>query len=189
MCNWVFEICYVALTPMRSIGRKETIMKKQKSKQNKLRVFFAVTVTSVYRVVILGTKKTPYLKKIAYRGGESGVKVGGRIENGTMISVGNQLILFVPEGHGPTSPMTSVERDIAKVNTRYWGGRTSKVVALFLNKDDSFSCSGSENLHGNDPRWEYSTIEVLRAIGEDHPYCSITNYPDMRLMPKEDWRQ
>ena len=138
--------------------------------------------------MLLGEPGTPYLVKIACNG-DSAVGVGKRIDNGTMISVGNQLWLFVPEGSGPTAPTSTFQREISLVSNCYWGGQTSCVVALFMNGKDAMACYRESNHVWCDPRWKNNSIEVLRAIGENHPHCSITNYPDLILIPKQDWFQ
>jgi hypothetical protein len=144
-------------------------------------------MTSVYLAKIMG-KGVPLLIKIACHDKTSGVGIGESISNGTMISVGKQLILFVPEGSGLISPTSTEQREIAQVNTGYWGGCTSEVVALFDNREKAMQCSSSENLQPCDPRWKEDTIAILRAIGEDHPHCSITTYHDLRLMPSKEWQ-
>ena len=152
-----------------------------------LGTFYAVTMTSIYRAVI-NEKGAPYVEKIAIRAGQnSAVAVGERFSNGTMLSVGPQLILFVPEGHGFMSPMTSVEREIANVNTQWWGGGTSGIVALFLFENDAVVCGRADNLTSGDKRWHQNTVEVLRAIGENHPFCSVTKHPEMELVPVREW--
>lgn len=154
--------------------------------KERLKSFFAVTKTSVYRAVIDGEKEVPYLEKIACKG-KSKVAIGSRISNGTMVSIGRRLQLFVPEGSGVVSPCSTVEREIAMVNTHYWGGNTSEVVALFLKEEDAIVCSKNGDVVALDPRWRDKTVEVLSAIGDDHPCCSISNNSDLRLMPKEEW--
>ena len=94
--------------------------------------FLAVTMTSVYHVKDGIDEKGnqyggPTAQKIALRG-ESKVPVGGHLKNGTMLAICDQLIMYIPEGGG----ITSFERKIELVNTRYWGGNSSQIVALFL---------------------------------------------------------
>jgi hypothetical protein len=162
--------------------KKNTVEKKELGK------FYAVTMTSVYKAVAVG-EGVPYLEKIARRDKASPFRVGARIENGTMISVGANLYMFVPEGCGPTSPNSTVEREIARVNTRYWGGHTARIVALFLKRKDALLCNRAENLVANDSRWREQTIEVLRAIKDDHMYFSITTWHEFELIPASEWRQ
>lgn len=153
-----------------------------------LKEFFAVTLTSVYRARIMGKKGIPSLIKIACRDGRSEIKVGSSISNGTMISVGKQLTLFFPEGSGVISPTSTYQREIASVNTVYWGGSTSQVVALFCSKARAMRCNNAENLQPCDPRWKKDTIATLRAIGKNHPFCSISTFSDLWLMPPDEWQ-
>jgi hypothetical protein len=154
-----------------------------------LRYFYAVTTTSVYRATAkLGSPVR--VEKIALnRGATSKAAVGTLLRGGDMLSVGKQLIAFIPEGGGILGPSVSVERDIARVNTHYWGGNTSSVVALFLEEKDALTCSESPDLVPCDPRWESQTVEVLRGIGSNHPVFSITNWPELRLLPSEKWME
>ena len=163
-------------------------LKKHSMKTKPLKIFFAVTRTSVYRAVIDGEENVPYLEKIAKRIGDaSKVPVGNKIDNGTMLSVGKQLWLFVPEGSGFISPTSTIQREIASVNTNYWGGHTSSVVALCLKEKDARICLEKEYFGRQSQRFAKHTITVLRAIGENHPFCSITDDSEMRLMPKRQW--
>jgi len=82
------------------------------------------------------------------------------------------------------------------VNTRYWGGNTSDIIGLFLERKDAEACFQVGNLIPLDPRWRTQTIATLQAIGSEHPYCSIATMIDGRfecpvdaLLPKEEWQQ
>ena len=143
-----------------------------------LRKFYAVTLTSLYEVEVLG-KKIPVLEKLALRG-ESSIPVGGKfIGEDKILSIGRQLILFIPEGGGYIG---SFERKIEQVNTRYWGAQTSPIIALFLKKNEAEKCFKSENQQECDTRWVKETKEVLKAIGEEHPAFSICHWPEMELV-------
>ncbi len=148
-----------------------------------LKEFYAVTMTSVYRALIDGSMGSPALTKIAARD-RSRVVIGGKINNGSMLSVGMYLKLFIPEGGGTTS----FKREIGLVNTKYWGGGTSAVVALFLTKEDALACNEAQEHRPCDPRWRKETVDVLRAIGKNHPYCSISTSPECQLMDPKEWQ-
>ncbi len=155
-------------------------------KSKELKEFFAVTMTSLYHIQD-DVGGYPEVKKIALKE-DSRIGLGVTLKNGTMVSVGNQIIVFIPEGHGWMSPMTSFVTELPNVNTQWWGGRTSLVVALFLKKTDAKQCYDSTNFRPCDPRWRESTLETLRAIGKDHSHFSITRYPSLRLIdPDEIW--
>ena len=155
-------------------------------KSKELKEFFAVTTTSVYHIQD-NVGGYPEVKKIALKG-ESKIGLGATLKHGTMVSVGEQIIVFIPEGHGWMSPMTSFETELGKVNTQWWGGGTSRVVALFLKKADAMQCHDSSNLQPRDPRWRENTLKTLRAIGKDNPHFAITRTPNLQLMnPNEIW--
>lgn len=148
-------------------------MKKDKKDSTSyvLNGFQAVTITSLYHAAIYGSKGVPVLTKLAQRNGcESKVAVGSRLTQGTMLGVAQKIVLFVPEGGG----ITSYQREFLLVNTRYWGEHTSDVVGLFLRKEDAERCMTTNDVKPCDERWRKETVETLKAIGRDHPYCSIS---------------
>lgn len=157
--------------------------------ETKLNKFYAITdSSSLYEAVIGGEGDIPHIIKIDMKG-ESKAPIGFKMSDGTMIAICKSLIMFIPEGGG----MSTTERQISMVNTRYWGGSTSLIVALFITEKEARFCL--ENHMGKDHqqyrnRWKEATIEVLRAIGNDHPYCSIeTTSPNLWLIPSDEWRQ
>lgn len=105
-----------------------------------LHVFYAVTLTSLYEVKDRrnSTDPSPVAKKIALKG-ESNIPIGSELENGTMIAITCQIQAYIPEGGG----MTSIQRRIEDVNTRYWGGHSSAIVALFTNKSKVYHTNNS----------------------------------------------
>ena len=156
-----------------------------------LKVFYAVTKSKSVYLVRIGSDKpeeeAPLLVKIS-KNGESKLSVGGTISNGTMIAVGKNLQMFVPEGSGWMSPMSTLEREVSKVNTHFWGGHTSLIVALFLNEAEALDCSCESDLQPCDARWRKKTSSTLKTIGDNHPYCSIsTAGKDWWLIPPEEW--
>lgn len=150
--------------------------------RNNLEEFFVVTETSTYRVACFGAGDSPYpyAEKIAVHG-ESEVLVGHKI-SGQMIAVAKFLQCFTPEGHGAISPLTSVERRLEMVNTRWWGAGTSKIIALFLTSAEAEACTSQSDLEPCDLRWLEQTKITLAAIGENHPMISICHYRDLGLL-------
>lgn len=153
--------------------------------------FYGVTLSgSAYRAKIGGDGKVPALIKIAEKKDvQKSISIGNQIDNGSMIAIGQFLLLFTPEKYGLAHQLTGVEREAAEVNTFYWGGGTSRVVALFLKEGDALKCLESENLQFSDSRWHQETIETLRAVGTEHPYCSISTVHNFWLMPPSEWQK
>lgn len=143
--------------------------------------FFAVTETSVYHVRTKGDDGEPCVVKIALRGNSS-IPVGQRLSKTQMISIGKQIIGYIPEKYGSLHQLTGVERDISRVNTTFWGGNTSFVVALFENEADAMKCFDSSDLKPCDSRWIGQTKRVLELIGENHPVFFIP-HDDLTLIP------
>ncbi len=163
----------------------------KKRKKSFLKKFYALTLSSsVYFAEIGSAKGVPYLVKIAQKSKDAtNISVGERIDNGTMIAVADRLHMFIPEGSGWFSPMSTFQREIWMVNSRWHGGQTSQIVALFKQKSKALKAINAKDLVRCDPRWEAETVAVLRAIGEDHPYCAIsTSMPQYQLMPPEKWQ-
>jgi len=168
------------------------VVKKSKTlKKTYLKAFYAVTQTSVYLVKIGSDdpeEEVPALIKIARRG-NSLVAVGATIfsdSSDSIIAVCRGLRLFLPFAPKGRDSL-EYEREIAKVSTLCYVGSTSLIVALFLNEADALACSAMPNLQPCDPRWKEKTIATLRAIGEDHPYCSISTWPNLWLIPPSEW--
>lgn len=147
-----------------------------------LAVFFAVTVTSVYRVVADNGQGHPFAEKIALKG-ESKLLVGHKIQDGMMIAIARCLQAYIPEGHSTVSSQTSVERRLEQVNTMWWRTGTSPIVALFLSEEDARTCFEQLDLVPCDPRWLDQTKEVIVAVGEEHPTITVCHYPDLALIP------
>ena len=161
-------------------------MAKRKARKDKkethLKEFFAVTSTSVYHVKGF-TSAGVTATKIALRD-QSRVSVGGKL-TGPMMAIRSQLIAYIPEGGG----ITSYQRKIELVNTSWWTGNSSPIVALFKDKKSAMACNAQENLSPCDYRWLKETIGVLQLIGEDHPVFYISNSPDSRLLELDQWRK
>ncbi len=97
--------------------------------------FYAVTQTSIYKVSDQREDGYPEIVKIALKG-KSKMPVGHKLSGGPMVAICKFLILYIPEGGG----ITSFERRIENVNTRYWGGNTSFIVALFKDEEGARKC-------------------------------------------------
>lgn len=140
---------------------------------NIIHEFFAVTKTSAYRVSDeKGENNWPIVEKIALRG-ESKTPVGGRLRNGCFVGImGGKLsgISLYDQDY----PRRGSVQPPEMVNTAFFGGGTSRLVALFLEKEAAIKCSDSENLQPLDPRWRKQTNEVLSAIGSNHPVFIIS---------------
>lgn len=143
-----------------------------------LRVFYAVTLTSVYKVKYRrnSTDPSPVATKIALKD-ESSISIGSELENGTMIAITHQLQAYIPEGGG----ITSFQRKIEDVNTYYWGGHSSAIVALFTNKIEALKCLKQKDFKPCDPRWVNETKKVIEKIGDSHPSFYICKFQGLRL--------
>jgi hypothetical protein len=144
-----------------------------------LHQFYAVTLTSIYFVKDRRSKDDPcpFARKVALKG-ESSIPIGEELANGTMIAITKQLQAYIPEGGG----MTSFQRRIEDVNTRYWGGNSSNIVALFTNRKKAAKCFLQDDLQSCDPRWIEETKKVIEKIGEGHPAFEVCKWHDLTLI-------
>lgn len=140
--------------------------------------FYAVTMTSVYHVLYDDepARHLEVTKIISKR--ESDLPVGYQLTGGYMLSIGKYLIMYVPEGGG----ITSFERRVEMVNTRYWGDKTSSVVGYFFSKEEALKCSECSDAQPCDPKWHKQSKDVLESIPKNHPVFEVCYYPDLAFM-------
>lgn len=124
--------------------------------------FYAVTRTSVYRVTDEIQDNFPLVEKIALKG-ESGLKVGSRLRNGRYVGVMKYAICLYD-----LSPSRGMQPP-DMVSTRSWGGTTTPITALFLDRDEALLCLEISDRMDWDQRWQRQTREVIGAIGSKHP--------------------
>jgi len=88
--------------------------------------------------------------------------VGGRLTGGNDVGImlKTGIVLFNPSKR---------DREPESVNIVHWGGKTSPITALFLNKKKAIKCLHSEDIKMCDPRWKKETLEVFKKIGTKHP--------------------
>ena len=131
--------------------------------------FFAVTMTSVYHVTDRKDEDNiPIVEKIALKG-ESSIPIGSRLLGGHLVGITEIGIILYYEDYSPWTGAPERTQRAMQVNTRMWGGKTSPIVSLFLDKKEALSCLESESLEEFDSRWKKQTEEVLEVIGKDHP--------------------
>lgn len=137
--------------------------------------FFAVTETSVYSVSDERDEKgVPIVEKIALRG-ESKVAIGQRLSGGQYVGVTPEGIIFYDQDHLRNPPQKP-----EYVNIAFYGGHTSLIVALFLDKEEAMKCHNSKDHKPSDSRWEDKTKEVLNAIGDNHLIFIVSYWsPDL----------
>lgn len=140
--------------------------------------FFAVTQTSIYEIVAKAGDGYPSVQKIACDK-ESLVAVGQELEKAAMVGIGKFIVSYIPEGGG----ITSFERRLEWVNTRYWVGTTSSVVGLFSTAEEARKCFKAKKRKPADKRWLSSTKKILEEIGTMHPVFYICTDPKLRLLP------
>lgn len=147
-----------------------------------LEKFYAVTKTSIYEVYAMDENKHPYALKIELKG-KSKVQKGEKINGGTMLAIAKNLQFYIPEAHSMLSSQTGEERRLEQVNTMWWRMSTSKIVALFLAKEDALTCFSQTDFKPCDPRWLEKTKEVIEKIGPDHPTITVCHWPELSLLP------
>lgn len=143
--------------------------------QKALSDFYAVTQTSIYHVIDKKNKnREPVVKKIALRG-ESKIPKGNILKGGRLVGITRFGIILYDEDFSPFSQRPHKKhQDPELVNTIMWGGKTSPLVALFLDRKQALTCLNFKSLSVCDPRWQKETKEVLDAIGDNHPVFVIS---------------
>lgn len=146
--------------------------------RNVLHEFFAVTTTSVYRV---SDQKdgdgVPLVEKIAKKG-DGRVAVGGRLRDGGLVAV-TRLGLFLYSDDLPSRGRAGNRpARLEEVNMLFWGGHTSRLVGLFLRKEDALICFELGDAADASPLCHRRhTLAVLLAIGTDHPTFTLSKDP------------
>jgi len=148
-----------------------------------LKEFFAVTMNSVYKVAAYGEDDCPYAEKIAASKNGGSIKLGDRIDNAPMMAIARRLQFYYPESHSIISPVMGEERRLEHVNTAWWRGGTSSIVALFLKEKGAMYCFEQKNLKPCDKRWVDKTKEVMKKVGDEHPNVTICSWPGLCLIP------
>lgn len=134
--------------------------------------FFAVTLTSVYRVSDKRDKNNwPIVEKIASRKA-SALSVGQKLTGGKLVGVRSNGIILYDEDHPRIGRIQRPE----EVNTRFHGGHTSPIVALFFDEKEALACLRSDGLDRCDRRWEAKTEKVLHTIGKDHAVFVVSHF-------------
>lgn len=156
------------------------VAEKEKEAKPEIQKFFAVTTdTSVYKVTALGPFQASCVKKAENK--ESQIPLGADLCQGGMVAICDCLFGYIPDAHGACSSLTSFERRIECVNTSWWKGNSSPIVALFTAEEEALACIFYKNLLPCDPRFLESTKKVLEEIGDDHPSFYICYFPELRL--------
>lgn len=111
-----------------------------------LNQFYAVTLTSLYKVVAKDGSGRPFAEKLARRG-ESDLPVGKRLRSVACILISDHLALSE--------------------------GKTSDLVALFTNQKEARRCHREKRLKPFDRRWKKETQAVFNRIGDNHPSFAV----------------
>jgi hypothetical protein len=72
---------------------------------------------------------------------------------------------------------TDHKRNFEMTNTTGWGGSTSRIVGLFLERAVAAACLRVTDYFPWDRRWRVQTRETLEAIGNSHPVFLIGALP------------
>lgn len=124
----------------------------------KLREFYAVTQTSLYRVIATGGPNgQPVIEKLA-RHDVSRVDAGGQLAGSPRVGVSDQGLALCDDA----------AEDLLGI-ALLWGTHTSPIVGLFLDESAALACYRRGSSQSFDPRWLADTRRVLAAIGTHHP--------------------
>ena len=127
--------------------------------------FFAVTENgSVYHVYMVSDGSEAIIEKIAQATTQSdGLAIGTKLTGGYHVGVTNwgltKYTASIRGGKPVPARLTTTNRQ---------GGTTSRIVALFLDRNEALECVEDEGLHPWDNRWIITTKKTFEAIGMDH---------------------
>ena len=130
--------------------------------------FFAVTLTSVYRISL--EDERPIVEKIALRRNNSIVTIKGD-KSAVDAVVITPVALF----------MCAAGRDESVIIDT-----SSFLVALFLEEDEALQCAQLHDLVALDPRHSEMRQNVVRAIGIHHPCFLIRKPPGIFSSGNDD---
>ena len=131
--------------------------------------FFVLTVSgSVYRVSVDDPEEGPVvIEKVAKASRSGGFYVGARLTGGAYAGITDSSLTLGREDES--------RAQAGLVGTCYRDGRTSPIVALFLDGDEAVECAEAGNLKPWDRRWSEMTKATIAAIGRDHPWFILDN--------------
>jgi hypothetical protein len=143
-------------------------MGRQSTQQEPLHEFFAVTQSgSLYRVAdeYWGEYDLPLVERLVPVANDKPF----RLQNGHTVGITRDSGIVL---YNRTKPVTA-----EFVNTIHWGGHTTPVVGLFLNRGTAEVCLQTQQGHGQpwDPQWLLWTRDVLSKIGKNHPLFVISD--------------
>jgi hypothetical protein len=124
--------------------------------------FFAVTMSgSLYTVTDEKDENGwPVAKRVI--NGPLGKTEEFRLKNGKLVGIGDLGVCLF-------DPTPRYGRAFEHMNIGYWGGCTSGLVALFLERSTAEACIASGDRMPLSPRFENEARATLEAIGDKHP--------------------
>lgn len=139
-----------------------------------LKLFFAVTMSgSLYRV---SCNKNGFALAKLLLIGHSKIPQGSVLKSDStaeclgIVDGEGGLVRYLPEHSRGGKPYPA-----ELTNTGYWAGWTSGIVALFLDKQSALACARKSQLNFLDERWSGQTLDVIKRIGDDHPFFIPSN--------------
>jgi len=88
------------------------------------------------------------------------------LRNGSSVGIGHLGICLF-------SPTPKYGNSFEAMNISYWGGCTSGLVALFLERSQAETCLASGDRTPLSEQFANETRSVLEAIGDSHPFFVI----------------
>jgi hypothetical protein len=148
-----------------------------------LKQFFVVTGRSLY-LAAMTEAGGPYLEKLAGTGNE--VPIGHRFDGGEFLALTGPRGAFpYNEDYSPFRGKPARPQRPEDVNTAYWRGGTSPIVALFLTREQADACYATSDRQSPDPRWVQETRDTLDSITDEHPCFIISQHSTLMLLPPE----
>lgn len=134
-----------------------------------LKRFFAVTVSgSLYEISDKTNERNwPTVRKVSGPTNPN-MQTGTCLRNGKLVGISDLGICLF-------DPTPREGRNFELMNTSYWGGSTSGIVALFLERSSAEACITSSERTLLSEKYMDCTRSTLQNIGNDHPVFVIGN--------------
>jgi hypothetical protein len=139
-----------------------------------LREFYALTTDGIWRVSAeRNDAGEPTVVLIHQRPGSSDLTVGHVLHGGTFVAV-NYTYLALYHAIIRVRPENTCDIGLWEhASENYRGERTGQLIAYFLEKQQACRANDRNDLTNRVHDFEPETVEVLRAIGPDHPVFTV----------------
>jgi hypothetical protein len=138
--------------------------------------FFSVTKHSMFRIKVKDLVTSPQVMKVRIRklGKDLFVPVGGVLIGGFYVAITSQGIFKYRMVKHQRAPLDRPPQRIEELSKRKRAMHAFPPIGLFLKRADADTCFDNESTTTFDPDYRSYTMNVLTAIGMNHPLITIS---------------